>query len=237
VIALALAALLAVNAFVPVLHEGDTLPVIPLVDQSGHAFSLARLRGNAVVLTFIYTRCADARMCPLESLKYARLQRALGNAPVRLLELTLDPQYDTPAVLRRYGAAYGADPQHWTLATGAPASLADLATRVGIASERTAPGTIVHTETTIVLDRNGAIARAIDGNAWTPDDMLAIARDVAGERPAPFAQLQTWLTAAIERCGGGALPISSLELIALVAALAAVFGTLLLRSLRLSDRT
>jgi len=222
---------------VPVLHEGDTPPAIPLVDQSGHAFSLAQLRGNAVVLTFIYTRCADARMCPLESLKYARLQHALGNARVRLLELTLDPAYDTPAVLRRYGAAYGADPQRWTLATGAPASLADLATRLGIASVRTAPGTIVHTEATIVLDRNGTIARVIDGNAWTPDDMLALARDVAGERPAPLARLETWLTAAIERCGGGNLPVSSLELIALVVALSAVFGTLLLRSLRLSEHS
>jgi hypothetical protein len=66
--------------------------------------------------------------------------------------------------------------------------------------------------------------------------MLALARDVAGERPAPLARLQTWLTAAIERCGGGDLPVSSIELIALVAALAAVFGTVLLRSLRLSER-
>ncbi len=234
--ALAFAAMLAVNAFVPTLHEGDTVPPLPLVDQSGSAFSLARLRGNAVVLTFVYTRCADPRMCPLESLKYARLQHLVGDAPIKLVELTLDPQFDTPAVLRRYGAAYGEDPRRWTLATGAPASLADLATRLGIASERTAPGTIVHTEATVVLDRDGAIADTIDGNAWTPEQMLALARDAAGESSSPFARAGAWLTAAIERCGGGSLPVSTIELLALVAGLTGIFGTVLLRAVRPSGR-
>ena len=234
--ALAFAVLLAANAFVPTLQQGDTVPALPLVDQAGSAFSLARLRGNAVVLTFIYTRCADARMCPLESLKFAKLQRAIGSAPIKLVELTLDPGFDTPAVLRRYGEAYGADPHRWTLATGAPASLDDLATRLGIASERTAPGTIVHTEATIVLDRSGAIADVVDGNAWTPDQMLALARDAAGESSNPLARAGAWLTAAIERCGGGALPISTIGLLALVGALSALFGTLLLRAVRPSGR-
>jgi cytochrome oxidase Cu insertion factor (SCO1/SenC/PrrC family) len=230
--ALALGALLAVNAFVPTLQTGDTLPPLPLVDQNGHAFSLAHVRGNAVVLTFIYTRCADARMCPLASLKFARLQRLIGDAPIRLVELTLDPQFDTPRVLRRYGAAYGADPRRWTLATGAPASLTDLATRLGIASAWTAPGTLAHTEATVVLDRTSAIATEVAGNAWTPEAMLALARTAAGERSTPLASASTWLTAAIERCGGGSLPISALGLIALIGALSLAFGVGLARACR-----
>jgi protein SCO1/2 len=190
-----------------------------------------------VVLTFVYTRCADPRMCPLESLKYARLQRQIGDAPIKLVELTLDPQFDTPAVLRRYGGAYGEDPRRWTLATGAPASLDDLATRIGIASERTAPGTIVHTEATVVLDRAGAIASIVDGNAWTPEQMLALARDAAGESSSPLARTGAWLTAAIERCGGGNLPISTFELLALVAGLAVLFATAMLRAIRPSGRS
>jgi cytochrome oxidase Cu insertion factor (SCO1/SenC/PrrC family) len=234
--AFALAAILAVNAYVPVLQLGDTVPALPLVDQTGRAFSLTQLRGNAVVLTFIYTRCADARMCPLVSLKYARLQHAIGNAPVRLVELTLDPIFDTPAVLRRYGAAYGANASRWRLATGAPDSLADLAARLGIASAWTQPGTLVHTEATIVLDRQGAIARVVDGNAWTPDAMLALARDAAGEGPAPLARISTWLTAAIERCGGGTLPISALAMLLAIVALIAIFGVMMARSLRVHTR-
>jgi cytochrome oxidase Cu insertion factor (SCO1/SenC/PrrC family) len=238
VTALAFVALLATNAFVPALQTGDTPPPIPLVDQSGRAFSLANLRGNAVVLTFVYTRCADARMCPLVSLKYARMQHALVHAPapVKLVELTLDPHFDTPAVLRRYGTAYGADPQRWTLATGAPDSLTDLATRLGIASAWTAPGTLVHTEATIVLDRTGAIAETIDGNAWTPDAVLAIARSAAGESPAPLANLGAWLTAAVERCGGGTLPLSTIELLLVFGGLAATFAALMFRAMRPSGR-
>jgi cytochrome oxidase Cu insertion factor (SCO1/SenC/PrrC family) len=232
--ALAFVALLAMSAFVPLLQPGDTVPPVPLIDQSGHAFSLARLRGNAVVLTFIYTRCADAHMCPLVSLKYARMQQALraAPAPVRLVELTLDPRFDTPAVLRRYGTAYRADARAWTLATGAPDSLADLAARLGIASQWTQPGTLVHTEAAIVLDRNGAIVQTIDGNDWTPDGMLAIARGAAGETPAPLANLGAWLTAAVERCGGGTVPLSTFELLALIVVLSLAFAAMLFRSMR-----
>jgi cytochrome oxidase Cu insertion factor (SCO1/SenC/PrrC family) len=234
--ALALAVLLAVTGFVPALQPGDTVPALPLIDQSGHAFSLAQLRGNAVVLTFIYTRCADPTMCPLVSLKYARLQHALGNAPVRLVEITLDPAFDTPPVLRAYGRAYGADPRRWTLATGAPGSIDALAARLGVASQWTQPGTLVHTEAAVILDRSGAIAGIVDGNAWTPAAMAALARDAAGEHPAPLARLGTWLTAAIQRCGGGAASISTLEMLALAGLLSAVFGAILLRSLRSSGR-
>ena len=232
----ALVALLATSAFVPLLHEGDAVPSLPLVDQSGRAFSFERFRCDAVVLSFIYTRCADPRMCPLVSAKFEQLQRRIGAAPIRLVELTLDPRFDTPAVLRRYGRAFGQDPARWTLATGAPATLDELAARMGVASEWTKPGTLVHTEALIVLDGNGVVNRIVDGNSWTPDDVLALAGAAAGERPAPLAQIVLWLTAAVERCGGGSGSLNVLEAVALFAAMAAAIGAFLLRSLRASGR-
>jgi cytochrome oxidase Cu insertion factor (SCO1/SenC/PrrC family) len=234
---LALVAFLATSAFVPLLHEGDAVPVLPLVDQSGRAFSFARYHGDAVVLSFIYTRCADPRMCPLVSAKFEQLQQRIGEAPIRLLELTLDPRFDTPAVLRRYGREFGQDPARWSLATGSPATLDELAARMGVASEWTKPGTLIHTEALIVLDGSGVVNRIIDGNTWTPDDVLALARAAAGERPAPLAQLTLWLTAAVERCGGGSGTLNVLEAFALFLALAAAIGVALLRSLRPSRRS
>jgi cytochrome oxidase Cu insertion factor (SCO1/SenC/PrrC family) len=233
---LAFVALFAANAFVPLLHEGDAVPAFPLVDQSGHAFSIARLRGNAVILSFIYTRCADPAMCPLVSAKFERLQRAIGGEPIRLLELTLDPRFDTPQVLRLYGRAFGADPARWTLATGTPATLAELSARLGIASTWTRPGTLLHTEAAIVLDRDSTVVRIVDGNTWTPDAVLAVAREAAGARPAPFARLALWLTAAVQSCGGGTGSINVLEGLALLALLAAAIGAVVLRSLRPSRR-
>jgi cytochrome oxidase Cu insertion factor (SCO1/SenC/PrrC family) len=232
--ALALAIALAVAAFVPTLQPGDTIPAIPLVDQSGRAFSFSQLRGNAVILSFIYTRCADPRMCPLVSSKYARLQRAIGDAPVRLLEITLDPQFDTPRVLRNYGHAFGADPKRWTLATGTPASIDELAARFGIATQWTRPGTLVHTEAAIVVDREGRIAEAIDGNAWSPEQLLAVAREAAGVESSPLARIALWFTAAVQSCSGAVGGINVLEGLVLLLLIVSAIGAMLMRGMRRS---
>jgi cytochrome oxidase Cu insertion factor (SCO1/SenC/PrrC family) len=232
--ALLLAAAVSAGAFVPLLQPGDTVPAIPLVDQAGRAFSLNQLQGNAAVVAFIYTRCPDPRMCPLVSSKFARLQAGIGKAPIRLVELTLDPAFDTPAVLRRYGAAYGEDASRWTLATGAPASVNELAARFGVATQWTRPGTLVHTEAAIVLDRQGRVAQIIDGNAWTVSGVLAAAREASGAAPAPFARAALWLTAAVESCGGGRGAINVLGALALLLAVSGAIAIAMLRSLRTS---
>jgi cytochrome oxidase Cu insertion factor (SCO1/SenC/PrrC family) len=230
--AVMLAVALAIAPFIPVLQPGDTLPALPLVDQSGHAFSIGMLRGNAVVVAFIYTRCADPAMCPLTSSKFARLQNGIGTAPIRLLEITLDPHFDTPRVLRTYGAHFGERPQRWTLATGAPDSIGALATRLGIASQWTRPGTLVHTEAAIVLDRDGRLAQTIDGNSWTPDQLLSAARDVAGGAPAPSARIVLWLEAVAQSCGGGRGSITTLQGLTILTIATGGIAALLLRSLR-----
>jgi cytochrome oxidase Cu insertion factor (SCO1/SenC/PrrC family) len=234
--ALFLAAAIGAGAFVPLLQPGDTVPAIPLVDQAGQSFSFAQLHGNAAVVAFIYTRCPDPRMCPLVSSKFARLQAGIGNAPIRLIELTLDPVFDTPVVLRRYGRAYGEDARRWTLATGAPASVNELAARFGVATQWTRPGTLVHTEAAIVLDPQGRVAQIIDGNAWTVDGMLAAAREASGSAPAPFAHAALWLTAVVESCGGGRGALNVLEAFVLFLAIGGAIALALLRSLRISER-
>lgn len=225
---------LALATFVPMLHEGDTVPALPLVDQSGHAFSLQSLRGNAVVVSFIYTRCGDARMCPLVAAKFGRMQRAIGTDPVRLVALTLDPAYDTPAVLRRYGAGYRQDASRWILGTGAPESIDELATRFGIATSRTLPGQVVHTEVAVVLDREGRVARIVDGNAWTPNEMLALVRDAAGVGPAPTAigTVRLWLTTAVALCGGGRASFNGLAVLGVLAAMTVATGLAFARALK-----
>jgi protein SCO1 len=230
--ALALAAALAVATFVPLLQAGDTVPAIPLVDQSRHAFSIAQLHGNAVVLSFMYTRCADPRMCPLVSSKFERMQQLLGTVPVKLLEITLDPQFDTPRVLRAYGNGYGAQPNHWTFATGAPASIEELAERMGIATQWTRPGTLVHTEAVFVVDREGRLVETIDGNAWTPDQLLAAAREAAGAAPSPLARATLWLSDAIESCGGSRGAVSAWEMLAILLLVIGAIATLLFRAVR-----
>jgi protein SCO1/2 len=171
-------------------------------------------------------------MCPLVSSKFAQLQARVGRDPIQLVEITLDPAFDTPAVLRSYGQAFGADPQRWTLATGAPASIDDLAARLDIATRWTRPGTLAHAEAAIVLDRDGRIARIIPGNAWTVNDVVAVARESAGAQPAVPARVALWLTSAVASCGGGAGAINVLEALALFIALTGGIGYAFLRAVR-----
>jgi protein SCO1/2 len=225
-----LAAAVAGAAFVPLLQPGDTVPAIPLVTQSARPFSFADLRGSAVVVSFIYTRCPDPRMCPLTSSKFAKLQRELRSAPVRLVEITLDPAFDTPRVLRTYGRAFGADPARWTLATGAEGSIDELAARFGVASRWTTPSTLVHTESVIVLDRAGRLAATIDGNAWTPEQIRDLALRASGAAPSFFSTAGLWLGAAIESCSGRLGGITGLEGLGLVAVLVAASLTWFIRA-------
>lgn len=103
------------------------LPDFSLTDRSGRAVIRADLAGKVWIANFIYTRCAET--CPLQTAALARLQpELLKDARVRLVSLTVDPEHDTPAVLRRYAEQYGADPSRWLFLTGDKNAIHRLAT-------------------------------------------------------------------------------------------------------------
>ncbi len=93
----------------------------PLTDDTGHATSLAAYRGKIVVLTDFLTLCQD--VCPLTSANFAQMDRAVAAAhlqgQVQLIELTVDPQRDTPARLHAYRKLFNAPP-NWALLTASP---------------------------------------------------------------------------------------------------------------------
>src|SRR5215208_2688366 len=94
-------------------------PALTLTRQDGAPLSLIDLRGKVVLLTFIYTSCTDT--CPLLTGKLASLQERLGpdfGSHVHFLSITVDPERDTPDVLRAYGQRFRADPAGWAFLTG-----------------------------------------------------------------------------------------------------------------------
>ena len=218
--------------FVPPLREGDAVPDLLLVDQTGRRFDFATAGGRTTIVSFVYTRCRNARMCPLIAAKFARMQRELRGTPIRLVTITLDPGYDTPPVLARYGAAYGADPAVWSLLTGPTSAVDELAARFGVAVERPQPGVILHTEAAVIIDGRGRIAHFIDGSTWLPDDLLGTARQVAAIPDDPLRRLRFWLaSSASALCGGrGATPLSVGAGLALLAVIAAVFAAVFARA-------
>ncbi len=184
------------------LDVGSRLPDTSFVDQNGKPFIFSHLRGSDVVVAFIYTRCRDPRMCPLVSAKFRRLQDLLAGTKTKLVEISLDPQFDTPAQLRAYANALGANTRRWTLLTGDPDRTLDFAAQFNVTALADPHYGIIHSERTVVVDTDGYIRQLIDANSWQPEEIVNIIQ--ANERGAsnPLLRLNLWLSSqAAALCG------------------------------------
>jgi len=151
----------------------DVVPDFAMTNQDGKVFKLSDLRGNVVVLTFIYTRCPLPDFCPLMDRKFSELAQHLGNFPgrarsVRLISLSFDPDHDTPDILRKHAQIRGAAPPLWSYAVASHDELAKIARPLGLFY---GPGKddIAHNLCTAVIDRAGKLARVEVGterNKW-----------------------------------------------------------------------
>ena len=157
-------------------------PTFRLTAQDERRLSLAELRGKVVVLTFIYTTCADT--CPLLTAKMVGLQGRLGadfGARVFFASVTVDPERDTPAVLKTYGTAHGARFDGWAFLTGTPAEIREVAKRYGVFVKKTARGDVDHTFLTSVIDARGVLRVQYMGTRFDPAELLADIRGVLAE--------------------------------------------------------
>jgi protein SCO1/2 len=166
---------------------GEPAPPFSLVNQDGKPVTLESLRGKAVALTFIYTRCPLPDYCPLMSDNFAAVDLALrGNAAVyersRLLSITIDPVYDTPAVMKAYSKTYAPDARaltHWDFVTGVPGEVRRVALSYGLVYE-TENDQIVHSLRTAVIAPDGKLVKVFRGNDWKPEDVAAAIEAAAG---------------------------------------------------------
>jgi protein SCO1/2 len=209
---------------------GEYAPTPALVDERGRPFALRDLRGRTVVMAFIYTRCRDARECPLVTARFAQLQEKLRGRAVRLVEVTLDPAYDRPDVLARYGRAFGEDPSRWTFATGDPDAVLDFAAQFDVTAFPDERIGLIHPERTVIIDKYGAIRELIDEGSWTPDEIVATVDHDERLASNPVERLDLWLSsAAVSVCGNGVAGFSGFTDLLTVLAIAAFFTFLLWR--------
>lgn len=164
---------------ISLVEPGELVPDQGLVDQDGKAFRLSSLRGSAVLLTFIYTRCPLPEFCPRMDAFFEAVQRAVKDGrlrgPVRLVSVSFDPDFDTPAELRAHAARVGADPAIWTFATAPRAEVEAWGARLGLSiiRDENNPAIITHNLRTAVIDRQGRLVKILDGNQWIPDEAIA----------------------------------------------------------------
>lgn len=151
---------------------GDSVPDFSLTDQSGVAVRLSQYRGEPVGVTFLYTSCPDINACPMTTARFSRLDAMLREKKFgHLLVVTVDPEHDTPAVLKQYAEKAGADSKRWSFLTGEPAAVAEVASRFGVLYMRK-DGRLLHQQAVAVVDSDGKLAAIYYGENWEPEQLL-----------------------------------------------------------------
>lgn len=154
---------------------GETLPEFALYDQEGRVVKSARFRGKQIMLNFIFTRCPVATMCPAATAKMISLQKLAREAAVPNLEIvsiTLDPDYDTPGILKEYAVARGIDTGNFSFLTGPESAIKDLLAQFGVIAEFEGE-LLKHTLATLLIDESGKIIHRADGSSWEAKEFVA----------------------------------------------------------------
>ncbi len=183
---------------------GKPLPRATLIDQDEKPVQLAdAFRGKTMLLSFIFTRCPDTDVCIAISTKYSQLQHALDPARFALVEISLDPPYDSPAVLRAYGKQFDQNPAIWTMLTGTGSTVTQVLDEFGISSLQTDEDTYVHSDRLFIVTPQGRVAYIVETAGWDPRGVIAEARAVDGMTSNPFERFKLSLIASVVAlCGG-----------------------------------
>lgn len=137
-----------------------SLPAFDLKDQDGKTISLNDFKKSVSLVNFIFTTCPD--VCPLLTAQMAKIQARAKELeiPVKLASISVDPENDTPDVLKVYAAKYHADLSNWSFLTGPLADIEKVVLqgfRVGLDRSATDIFDITHTEHFIILDEQARI--------------------------------------------------------------------------------
>ncbi|HKD09197.1 MAG TPA: SCO family protein [Bryobacteraceae bacterium] len=164
---------------------GAPPPEFSLVNQDGAELNLQRLRGKIVLMTFIYTRCPFPDYCPRMMKNFKAVRRMIAEDEVlakqiHFVSVSIDPEHDTPAVLRAYGERVigGANPfEDWDLATGSPEEIRRLASWFGLTYYRESDQ-ITHSLSTAIIDPEGRLVTVLEGNNWQPAEAAKVLRSI-----------------------------------------------------------
>src|SRR6266478_2681711 len=158
------------------LQVGDALPEYHFTNELGQAVSTSQFKGEAVGITFIFTRCPLPNFCPKMSSNFQHVQNKLlgmtnGPANWRLLTISFDPEFDTPVILKAYAERFGADRKHWNFLTGDITEISTISEQFGQMFWKD-EGALNHNLRTAVIDASGKVQKVFQGNNWTTEEMV-----------------------------------------------------------------
>jgi protein SCO1 len=169
------------NVEVTALRQRDisaygTVPAFQLTNQNGQPFGSAQLSGKIWIADFIYTTCPGP--CPMISGRMSELQKPLDKTDVHLVSFSVDPEKDTPEVLRDYANKLQAEPGRWDFLTGAKSAIYKLSHdgfKLAVSDGGDAQGIPVHSTRMVLVDRHGQIRGYYD--ATEPEAVTKLLAD------------------------------------------------------------
>lgn len=182
--ALAVLALLLAPGTTSPLADIGPAPDVALTDAAGKPFSLADLRGKAVLVSFVYTTCTGS--CPATTLHLTRVQSALEKDAlwakrVHFVSITLDPARDRPEVLAAYAKNYGIDQEAWHFLTGRPDQVLPIIRAWGMWVKTGRNGVLDHPSRLFLIDPNGRQREIYNLETLTPKVVVGDVRTILGE--------------------------------------------------------
>lgn len=135
-----------------------TAPAFALTNQNSQPFGAAQLAGKIWIADFIFTSCPGP--CPMISSRMAELQKPLEKTDVHLITFTVDPETDTPEVLRDYAERLHARPDRWDFLTGGKQAIYNVVRngfKLPVAEGAGDEGQLVHSTRAVLVDRHGTI--------------------------------------------------------------------------------
>lgn len=160
------------------------VPDFELTERSGRKITRADLLGRPWAVCFIFTRCAGP--CPQITGQMRLLQDRLKDADVRLVTITVDPEFDTPERLQKWANQFDADPEKWLFLTGDRVHIHRLinesfrmTAREMFGEQRKAGAEFAHSNNILLVDSQCRVINKF--NALIESDMAALYRALKKE--------------------------------------------------------
>lgn len=161
------------------------VPDFQLTNQDGRAFGSKDLLGKVWIADFIYTTCPGP--CPMISTRMGELEKPLKGTGVQLVSFSVDPEKDTPLILRGYAENLHADPARWNFLTGNRQAIYGLVRdhfKLGVSDGAEEAGQPVHSTRVVLVDRHRTIRGYYDATeADAVTKLLADTNHLLREQP------------------------------------------------------
>lgn len=154
----------------------------PWVSQNGDTLQFADLQGNVLVTVMIYTSCQAA--CPrlVADMRNIHDQVGATSGPVRYLLISIDPEADTPEMLKTFAQENMMDTEEWLFLQGTPETVRQFANVMAVKYERISPIDFSHSNIISVFDAQGVMQFQQEGLSVDSREVVAKIQELSGPR-------------------------------------------------------